>query len=801
MKDSSGDSLIGLTIGERYRIISQLGVGGMGTAYRAWDEQGGLPVVIKIPKKAFLEDPKFAERFQREIRLLQGFVHPHIVPIADVGEHDGLPFVVMRFLPGGSLSNRRLRDDKGQPRPNPPAMLHLWLPAVATALDFIHAQGVVHRDVKPANIFFDAFWGAYLGDFGIAKVVSESDAFDKEHTLTATSMGIGTPEYMAPEQFTPKAVVDGRADQYALGVVVYEMLASERPFTGAAAHLIVEVMTHPVPPLPVRRSDVSPRLVDAVRRALSKRPSERFQTCSEFASEVLRDVPAMAEEQGVARLLCPQCSNILKLPTTAAGQKGKCPRCQTAMKVADDLGAMWLLEEARRQADAASGVWQDAGESTAEGESVSDEQALEAFRPASEITPTAKAARKRRRGILSWIDEHGLLVGGGLAVAALLPWFLLQKSVIQREIQSSPFDKFTIERLRAEKQAVEKKLAEANEREKSLQEQLKSSPKVVASSTRSPLVSDVDQSRSLTSLTVEQAKALAQQKGYLLLNGLTTLSNEAAKALAQFKGSQLELNGLTTLSDEAAKALAQFKGMLGLRGLITLSDDAAKALAQQKGYLILDGLNRLSPAAADALAQHRGGYLCLQGLTILSDEAATALAQHEGGLILNGLTSLSPDAAKALAQQTGGYLRLDGLTTLSDEAAKALAQHAGGLSLNGLTTLSDEAAKSLAQHAGGLSLNGLTTLSDEAAKALAQFKGELGLRGLITLSDDAAKALAQQKGKLDLWGLITLSDDAAKALAQHKGELGLRGLITLSDDAAKALRANPKVELPLKFNR
>jgi serine/threonine-protein kinase len=211
--NASSDDLIGVTIAGRYRIISQLGAGGMGTAYRAWDEQGGLPVVVKIPKRVFLEDPKFAERFQREIRLLQGLSHPQIVPIVDLGEHEGVPFVVMRFLPGGALSNRRLRDDNGMPRPNPPAMLHLWLPAVAEALDFVHSRGVVHRDVKPANIFFDAFWGAYLGDFGIAKVVEESDAFDKELTLTATHMGIGTQEYMAPEQFTPKAVVDGRADQ------------------------------------------------------------------------------------------------------------------------------------------------------------------------------------------------------------------------------------------------------------------------------------------------------------------------------------------------------------------------------------------------------------------------------------------------------------------------------------------------------------------------------------------------------------------------------------------------------------
>lgn len=354
-KDPQDDDLIGHTIEGRYRIISRLGAGGMGTAYRAGDEQRGVPVVIKIPKKIFLEDPNFAERFHREIRLLQGLTHPHIVPIIDVGTHEGLPFVAMRFLPGGSLSNRRLRDDRNKPRPNPPGMLHLWLPAVAEALDYVHSQGVVHRDVKPANIFFDAFWGAYLGDFGIAKVVDESETFDKEHTLTATHMGIGTQEYMCPEQFTPKAVIDGRADQYALAVMVYEMVAGTRPFTGATAHLIVEVTTQQPPPLQVHRRDLPSSLVEAVHRGLAKISKERFATCTKFAEAVLCDVQRLESDLGVARLLCPNpgCSNLLKLPTTAAGRRGKCPKCQKELKVADDLGALWLLDEVRRQRDAA----------------------------------------------------------------------------------------------------------------------------------------------------------------------------------------------------------------------------------------------------------------------------------------------------------------------------------------------------------------------------------------------------------------------------------------------------------------
>jgi formylglycine-generating enzyme required for sulfatase activity len=255
----------------------------------------------------------------------------------------------MQFLPGGSLANRRLRDGQGVPQQNPAGMLHLWLPAVAAALDFVHAQGVIHRDVKPGNIFFDAFWNACLGDFGIAKILEDSQAFDTEHTLTATNMGVGTPEYMAPEYFIPQSAVDGRADQYALAVTAYELLAATRPFSGTTAHLVVEVTTQPVPPLDGKRAGLPSSLVTGIHRGLAKRAADRFSTCREFAAAVLRDVPTLMDENGVARLLCPGCSTVLKLPTTAAGKEGKCPRCRAGMKVAADLGALWMLDEVRQQ--------------------------------------------------------------------------------------------------------------------------------------------------------------------------------------------------------------------------------------------------------------------------------------------------------------------------------------------------------------------------------------------------------------------------------------------------------------------
>ena len=414
------DDLLGQTIAGRYRIISRLGAGGMGVAYRAWDESASLPVVIKIPKRAFLDDPTFAERFAREIRLLQGLEHPHIVPIVDVGEHDGMPFVVMRFLPGGALSNRRLRGDDGKTRPNPPGMLHLWLPAVADALDFIHSSGVVHRDVKPANIFFDAFWNAFLGDFGIAKIVTESDAFDREATLTATSMGIGTPDYMAPEMFTPKAVIDGRVDQYALAVIAYEMLAGTRPFTGDLAHVLIAVTNQPPPRLDQQVAGVPASAVDAVHRGLAKKPADRFPSCRQFAAALLRDIPSLADEPDTARFLCPNCSNLLKLPGTAAGRKGKCPKCKEEMQVAADLGALWLLDEVERQQAGPAGQASVTDWTLAQDGAAADDAAPE-FTPISTLKGGTKIAR-RPKGFLPWIDSHGLAVAVLLGAVTAASW-------------------------------------------------------------------------------------------------------------------------------------------------------------------------------------------------------------------------------------------------------------------------------------------------------------------------------------------------------------------------------------------
>jgi serine/threonine-protein kinase len=228
--------------GGRYQITAKLGEGGMGLVYRALDRHLDTEVVIKVSRRAMLDDPAFAGRFAREIRSLVQLVHPHIVKVMDVGEHDGLPFAVMQYLPGGSLRDRQRKGPGGEPRPPSPGDGRTWLEPVADALHFIHRKGSIHRDVKPDNILFDAEGHAYLSDFGVAKVLAQRGGRKKNTALTGAGIILGTPHFMAPELIM-RQPYDGRADQYALGVTVYELLAGRYPFDGATP-VAIYLQTH-----------------------------------------------------------------------------------------------------------------------------------------------------------------------------------------------------------------------------------------------------------------------------------------------------------------------------------------------------------------------------------------------------------------------------------------------------------------------------------------------------------------------------------------------------------------------------
>ena len=222
MTDPANDWIGKALSSGRYVIATKLGEGGMGTVYRARDCNIDGDVVVKFPHPSMATDPEFARRFKEEIRSLVRLSHPHIVKVTDVGEADGLPFAVMSFLSGGNLDDRIASGG-----PDASGGLADWLGGVAKALDHVHSQGYVHRDVKPANILFDAQGHPFLGDFGVVKVLAAAaDEAGPRTSLTGAGMVIGTPDYMAPELVLGEPF-DGRVDQYALAVTVYEAL--DRP--------------------------------------------------------------------------------------------------------------------------------------------------------------------------------------------------------------------------------------------------------------------------------------------------------------------------------------------------------------------------------------------------------------------------------------------------------------------------------------------------------------------------------------------------------------------------------------------
>ena len=255
----------------RYEKPRLIGRGGMGEIYLARDRMLGRTVAVKVLAERLAEEKELRERFRREALTaarLSG--EPHVVTIFDVGEHDGRPFTVMEYLPGGTLAERARR------RPVEPEQALAWLEQAAEALDAAHAHGVVHRDVKPANLLFDASDRLQVVDFGIARLMDDTLG------MTAPGTILGTAGYLAPEQASGLETT-AASDRYALAVVAYELLTGVRPFertsetAEAAAHI-----HEPVPPASERGAGL-PSAVDAVfAKALAKSPVHRYPTAGAF---------------------------------------------------------------------------------------------------------------------------------------------------------------------------------------------------------------------------------------------------------------------------------------------------------------------------------------------------------------------------------------------------------------------------------------------------------------------------------------------------------------------------------------
>ena len=260
-----------------YELIAELGQGGMATVYRAYQRSMDRPVAIKVIHHTLASDPTWLERFQREARLIARLEHPHILPVYDFDGRHRPPYIVMRYVSGGTL-----REVLQRTRLALPDILRL-LQQIAAALDYAHRQGIIHRDVKPSNIVFDADGNAFLSDFGVAR-------FTAEATLTASGIAIGTPTYMSPEQVEGRSDVGPAADIYALGLVAFEMLTGQPPFVGQNSLALMFQHLHDEPPSArTLRPELPLAIDDVFRSVLAKLPAQRFATALHFI-DVLADV-------------------------------------------------------------------------------------------------------------------------------------------------------------------------------------------------------------------------------------------------------------------------------------------------------------------------------------------------------------------------------------------------------------------------------------------------------------------------------------------------------------------------------
>ena len=391
--------LIGASLADdRFKIVARVGAGSMAIVYRAFDHRLETEVVIKVPKKHKLQDAGLRERFRRESRLLVQLQHPHIVSILDVGLHSNVPFVVMQYLSGGCLLDR-MQARNGQPTALAVDSIRSWLLEIAKALDFAHQRQVVHRDVKPANILFDETGNAFLSDFGLTKIMygePDENAADE----TAAGFVVGTPNFVAPE-IVLGADYDGRADQYSLGITVYNTLIGAPPMLGKTPSATMVNQTRRVLPLisDVRKA-IPAATAQALAKAISKKPEERFATCVEFAEAAIaglsgsqatvppphetiprpkrpadssvksqadstsvkrkRPVPSqripsssgtlintgrVSKARSVGIIDCPQCRKELRLRSEHAGRSGRCIQCRTRLRIAANLMTLTVLPE------------------------------------------------------------------------------------------------------------------------------------------------------------------------------------------------------------------------------------------------------------------------------------------------------------------------------------------------------------------------------------------------------------------------------------------------------------------------
>jgi serine/threonine protein kinase len=309
-----------------YRIISQVGKGGMATVYKAYQPSMDRYVAIKVLPSQLAESREFATRFLQEARFIARLEHPHILPVFDYGESEGVAYFVMRYLEAGTLKDRM---EAG--RPLPTHEIDKIFTQLTDALSYAHSHGIVHRDLKPANALIDSYGNIFLTDFGIAKLLESASP-----RLTQTDAIMGTPAYISPEQAQSQPV-DQRSDIYSLGIILYEMVTGGVPFVAdTPLAVIIKHISDPLPLPSHVKPDIFPSIEQVILKALAKNPQDRFASAAEFMTAWKR---ALEEKDTAER--APETSSSLATVPFEQTQSKPAPVSRAAPKTGTSKG--WLV--------------------------------------------------------------------------------------------------------------------------------------------------------------------------------------------------------------------------------------------------------------------------------------------------------------------------------------------------------------------------------------------------------------------------------------------------------------------------